>query len=660
MFTPPGAAAGGPGLPPPPPGAPPLLLSGAGVPVAKSAAERKVEEILASCANTQDIIAAVEAEIEKALIEALVSEERLKTTPDFLSILVGCEHLYEPGVIKGYGQLDAETRVAASSARAAAMEVQVLALQEETRRIDTALHSSSTYKRLYSQIQGRISELEQQVAKSRINPDPSVVQTNDVYRAIVAEYHKLLKERSRMDALKSGDALPFALKLAICQHNATLSRTQKRLDALQKATVQSFSSHDVIMRTRQESSKLSLRKDVRIYYEALVEQQFIDMLAGGKAPAEITAELSKAQRLYQESLKAKMPDRTQDLKRLSEDVVGFDTGIQGKIAAIARQKQFNDSVGITGTPKGDVPLRKKMEEICRMLGSIETCIDDTIGLDFQMQIADCQSIAAASHAQAILKIANTRGAFRGRTVGAPGSNKPKTTVTDRSSNAESVVYKFSKSLYTDREKVMLAERFDIECDIETLDSDLDTLFRPFAKSPSSPDSAALAGIAKRLSSIKGVLQDELYAPCELIESILGISDISGELMRRKAEMDKQKAAIMRSAPISGSDSGGSGSDVDSEMDVENNSELLRLGASTLDLEERSRRQEQALSAMQAELSRAQQTLEEERKARAEVEKKNAEIEAIVRTGSPPALLVATLGAAGAKQTLQNVAKGRRK
>lgn len=640
--------------PPPPPGAPVLLLSGVGAPGAKSEAEKKVEAILASCSNPQDIIAALEAEIEKALTEALVSEERLKTTPDFLSILAGCEHLYEPGVIKGYSQLDAETRVAASRARAADMEAQVLALQEETRKINTNPSSSDTYRKVYAQIQARIAELEAQFKRGNIDPDPKIVQTNDLHRQSVEEYHKLREERDRMHALKPGDALPLALKLAICQHNATLIRTQKRLEALKGATVQSFSSSDVIMKTRQDSSKLWLRKDLKIYYEALVQQQFIAMLADGKVATEITAALSKTQSLYQDRLKAQTPDKTQEFQRLTSNILALDTGIQGKLVAIAAQKKFNEDAGITGYPEGEAPLQAKVGDICQMLASIEMLSDTAITLDFQMQIADCQSIAAANHGHAILTVARQYGARPKAAV--PETTKLKATVTDRSGNVGPIVYQFSEAPYTAKEKVKLAKHFGLVCDVETLDSELDKLFKPFAKSPRNPDAGGLAGIAKTLVN-KGVLKDGLYAPCELIENILDIPDINAELMRRKAAIDRDKAAIVRSAPSSSGGSDGNGSDVDSEMDFENNPELLRLGVSTRDLEERSQRQEHMLRAMQAQLNEAQQAVEQERRAREEAEKKHAEIEAIVRTASPAALLEAVAGPNGAKAGRIN--KGKR-
>lgn len=624
MFTPP---------PPPPPGAPPLLLSGAGAPGAKLEAEKKVEEILASCANPQDIIAALEAEIEKALIEALVAEERLKTTPDFLSILAGCEHSHEPGVIKGYGQLDPETRVAASSARAADMATQVSALEAETVKINTNLGSSDTYRKVNEQIQLRITELEAQFARGKIHPHAKATQTNDLHRQSFEEYHKLSEERDRMYALKPGGALPLALKLAICQHNATLTRTQKRLEALQGTTVQSFSSSDVILKTRQDGSKLPLRKDLKIYYEALVQQQFIAMLAGGKAAAEITAELSKTQSLYQDRLKAQTPDRTEEFKRLTSNILALDTGIQGKLVAIAAQKKFNEDAGINGCPEGDEPLEAKVRDICQMLVSIEMLSDTAITLDFQIQIADCQTIAAAYHGHAILTVARQYGARP--KAAAPETTKSKATVTDRSGNVGSIVYQFSEAPYTAKEKVKLAKHFGLACDVETLDSKLDSLFKPFAKSPRNPDAGGLAGIARTLVD-KGALKDGLYAPCELIESVLGILDISAELMRRKAAIDRDKAAMVRSAPSSSGGSDGSVSDVDSEIDVENNPELLRLGVSTRDLEERSQRQEQILRAMQAQLNEVQQAVEQERRAREEAEKKHAEaLKAIERPSSPP-------------------------
>lgn len=657
-------------LPPPPPPPPPALPGGVGGSGVQTLAQSNIAAIEATHSNDHvAIVGALEAKINEVLEHTRVSFE------------------YKRGVENGqliqevYSSITGEALFALRANEVAALTAREHAMLTEEERVRSDLVNSQMYRDLLAELQRLTSDTEKQAKSAGILGDLSTIDLATLVlfrKKLVEQYRDYHRE---LQGLQRSPDHSRLLEERKRQHQVELYNVQQELRALSGAPMP-VPAHGGVASTGSADYSLP-RSEIQEYCAAWARHQ----LAASKLGAPGTAEVQIVEELSEEQRK-----RVQRAKEL----IASHNGDQGSRAASALEYNKERCLKLNrerikeisrGTECGlsvseqrailegiDAEIFEAVVEIKRLQAELSEYTIVSKVAEAKATVESMKSFQIGNLVPKTAKKSGTSGVSAAKS--GPTTSQPKSHLTDLSAlvleNCPEA-YMFSQDFYSRTEMAQIARAIGITNLRET--AMMPTLIKIF-QDASKPIPAGINGDVQR-----HLKTGDQYTPAEFIQHALHI-----DILSRQAQIKASKEAGVSSSALPRVP--GDTPLLLPQGPIEKLAEETDgLNKDLQALHDRTRMLEQVLKTVQAKLRWAQarnkllkkkpeskffatvnkaqyatarEKAEQYKKIAEEAQKKQDEIESFVKTEGPQALLAATLGKDGARQTILAASKAKRR
>ncbi len=526
---------------------------------------QKVEEILNSGLSHEAVIQALEKEIEATIAASITepggkkSEEKLEE--ESLSILQGCEQLYEPKFLTVYSSLLAtmvqvkpkseegvelpEKQIANQKAfeffegkknsKKEDIRKEISELEAELKIIKTKFRESAIYRETVELLNKEIKSLHQHTEEGRntaLHRKPSAARLKTEHIS-GEESRKKKAELAELNALTPESPVPSFLILTVSNKSQKLAKLKKILISLDDPPQEIKSELDKITKSR-EAIKKQLSEKLKIYYRAWAEKKI-----NSSEDALLVLEVHTK---YQKTLKTSYNRSAEtDLKTLVDDMEQESQNAKQECVTILEQKEFNEELGLA-SKEAETVLIDIVQNAFEITLKIEKSVQEFIEKDYLIQEGILKTVAAVAKADAIRACTADRG-FKKKTEVKEKQEKRVVTKATEESKPQTFDFDRQTTLYTAQERLSLAKHFGCDSfNIQEISETLSNTLGLFKENPARLSDKKRQKLDIWLQTIiqkTGIFNpyglrdnDGVLQPCECIQQVLGIPNINAELEKR--------------------------------------------------------------------------------------------------------------------------------